>query len=142
MKGTRVNILVFSLILEGKFLVFHHWVRCYLWVGDEWTLLCWDMFSLRLSWECFLSWMNTKFCQLIFLFLRESWIFIFPLLLWYIILINLQIWASLRSLEWIQLDSCVWSFLNIVKLDLIIFRWKILPLYSSEILTCNFLYFL
>ena len=48
-------------------------------------------------------------------------------------------WPILVILKWIQLDHGVWSFPCVVRFSLLVFCWEFLHLYSSKILTCNFL---
>ena len=94
------------------------------------------------TWVEFLSWMDVEFYQMLFLhLLRWSCGFCLffhwcGLSLWLICIC----WIILVTLEWIQLDHGVWSFLCIVRFGLLIFCWGFLCLYSSKILACNFLF--
>ena len=55
--------------LAGRLLAFHCRVLCWLWVCHKWLLLCWDVFPLYPLWWEFLSWMDVKFYQMLFLHL-------------------------------------------------------------------------
>ena len=68
----RKGILVMFLILEGKFLVFHHWVWYWLRACHIWPFLCWGTFLLHLY---FMEYFNHKwmlyviryFCSMMFI---------------------------------------------------------------------------
>ena len=132
-----MGIIVLLLILEERFSTFKHWVWSYLWLCYKWTLFCWDFSPVwQLCWE-FLSWV-LNFVKCFLCIYWDDHVILFIVSMQCITLINFWILAMLASLEWIQLDYGVWSFLYIVKFGLPIFFWGFLHLYSSEILTYSF----
>ena len=120
----RVGIFVMFLNLSGKHSVFHHWVLCWLLVCHKWLLLYWDLFTLNSSGRVLI--MNgCWFCPV--LFLRPlRWLCVFCLFFvnMVITLIDLHMLNYPVTLQWIQLDHGVWSFLCIVGFGLLIFFWS------------------
>ena len=62
------------------------------------------------------------------------------MLIWCITLIDFQIWRILVSLEYTQLDHCVWAFLCVVEFCLLNFCWGFLHLCPSVILAIRFFF--
>ena len=50
-------------------------------------------------------------------------------------------WTILVTLEWIQLEHTVLSFLCVVGLSLLIFSWGFLHLYLTTLFACNLLFY-
>lgn len=88
-----------------------------------------------------LSWINIKFCQMLFLCIYYHMISLFIILMWWIILIDFwllnQFCISWYICHWLRNIS---SILHIAGLDLLIFCWEFY-IYSWTIFICNFISF-
>ena len=122
--------------------IFCHWQLCLLWVCHIWPLLCWDRFLLcPFFWSAFYH----KWCWILSKVFSASieiiiWFLSFSLLIWCIALIDLYILKNHYILglnpTWLWCMSlliCCWILL-------LEFCWGFLPLCSSVILACNFLF--
>ena len=110
-----------------------------LWGCNIWPLLYWVMFLLfLLSGEYFLSYMNIEFCWRLSLLILIIWLFFFSLLMWFILLIDLQILKN----PCIPGINPTWSWCMILLMHCWIWFANILLkffcLCSSVILACNF----
>ena len=88
--------------------------------------------------------MEVKFYQILFLHLwRSSCGFGLFSFLWCSTSVGFRVlnhWTILVNLGWIPLGHNVWSFRCVVGFVFLIFSWESLPLFSSKILACNFLF--
>ena len=104
------------------------------------VLLCWDMFLLFPFWWEFLSWIDSEFCQMLFLHLKMTMRFWSSLLLMY-------------HMEWfvyIEPSFWPWNEFNLTMVNDVFFMncwiqfayfyWEFCILYSSKILACSFLF--
>ena len=61
-----IMLIILVLILGGKYLAFYHWVWCVLYVFHRCPYsVCGNFFLFLICWE-FLSWMDVRFCQMLF----------------------------------------------------------------------------
>ena len=101
------GILVLFQNIAGRLLVFQCWVLFWLWVCHKWLLLCWDIFSQYPLWWQFLSWMDTEFYQMLFLYLLR-WSSGFCLFLMQCTtFIDLHMFSHPCDLKWIEFDHGV-----------------------------------
>ena len=105
---------------EG-FQLFTFELPCWLWVCHKWFLLCWDMFLLFPFWWKFLSWIDSEFCQMLFLHLKMTMRFWSSLLLMYRIEWFVYIEPSLWPWNEFNLTMVDDAFLWIVRFSLLIF---------------------
>ena len=139
----RVDIFVWFQILVWRLSAFHCWILycCGFVINSFYVELC--SLYINLCKGFFKkSCMDVEFYQMLFLrLLRSSYSFC-PFSCWcnvshWLICIC---WAILMTLGWIQLGRGVWPFVCVVRFSLLIFCWEFLHLYSSKVLTCNFLF--
>lgn len=122
--GKAFNILSLSMMLaEG--------LQCMTFIMLECFFLC------PFYWEFYYKFVS---CQMLFLHLLR-WLYDFYILLmWFIMLIYLWMLNYPFTLEWIQLDHCIWSFECIAVFLLLLFCWGFLHqilAYNFHFLSCS-----
>ena len=89
--------------------------------------------------------MEVKFYQMFFSASMEIIVWFWSLFsfLWHSTSVGFRVlnhWTILVNSGWIPLGHSVWSFCCVVGFGFLIFSWESLPLFSSKILACNFLF--